>query len=69
MVQWIKDPALSQPDPSLGTSICHTCRSRGGVGSVYIYVCIYVCVCLTESHCCIAEINIVNQLYSNKIRG
>ena len=32
-----------------------------------IYMCVYVCVCVTESHCYRVEINIVNQLYFNKI--
>ena len=28
--------------------------------------CIYICICITESLCCRAEITIVNQLYSKK---
>ena len=29
--------------------------------------CIYICICITESLCCRAEISIVNQLYSKNI--
>ena len=33
----------------------------------YIYICTKLNMYITESLCCIAEINIVNQLYFNKI--
>ena len=32
------------------------------------YICVYnIYICITESLCCTAEINFVNQLYFNKI--
>ena len=36
------------------------CNGKEYIKNVYIYICI------TESLCCIAETNIVNQLYFNK---
>ena len=37
--------------------------------TIYIYVCVCVCVCVTESLCYTPKINIINQLYSSKIKA
>ena len=31
------------------------------------WICVYVCMCMADSLCCIPETNIVSHLYANKI--
>ena len=40
---------------------------EGTIFYIYTHTHIYTHICVTESLCCRAEINIINQLYCNKI--
>ena len=63
-IEWIKNKVLLG---STGNYIQYPVRKHSGKEYEKECICVCVCVCVTESLCCRAVINIVIQLYFNKI--